>query len=94
MNPIKLLRIYTRAQRLFDLVTRASRDWDQRKAKGADMSKSVLLSATFWINSLTAAADLMQVLPLPVGWSVPTLAVVNIAIRVLKTSQPVHVLPK
>ena len=93
MNPLRLLKIYTRANRLLDLFTRASRDWDAHTAKGGPMSKSVLLSATFWINTLTAAADLMQVLPLPVGWSVPTLAVVNIALRVLKTSQPVHVLP-
>lgn len=54
------------------------------------MSKSILTSKTFWFNVLTAGADLLQVLPLPQGWSVPTLAVINIVLRAITTT-PVHI---
>ena len=93
MNPIKLLKIYTRAQRLLDLFTRASRDWDQRKAQGADMSKSLFKSKVFWFNVLTAAAELSNILPLPAGSAVLVASVVNIGLRFV-TAEPVHVVPQ
>ena len=92
VNPIKLLRIYTRAQRLFDLFTRASRDWDARKAQGADMSKSLFMSKVFWFNVLTAASELTGVLPLPAGTLTIIATVVNVGLRFV-TNAPVHVLP-
>lgn len=92
MNPIKLLKIYTRASRLLDLFTRASRDWDARKAQGADMSKSLFASKTFWFNALTAVAELTHVLPLPAGTVTIIATVVNVGLRFV-SSQPVHVLP-
>ncbi|MEL0114283.1 MAG: hypothetical protein VW835_21350 [Rickettsiales bacterium] len=93
MNPIKLLKIYTRANRLVDLFTRASSDWDARKEQGLPMSKSLFLSKTFWFNALTAVAELTQVLPLPVGTVAVIATVVNVGLRFV-TDSPVHVLPK
>lgn len=94
MGPIQTLRIFTRGKRLLELFEKAFRDWDVRKRKGeTDMSKHPLLSKTLWINVLTAAADLMGVLPLPQGWSVPALAVVNVVLRVL-TNKGLSLAPK
>lgn len=93
MNPIRLLRIYTRANRLLELFTRASRDWDTRTTKGSDMSKSLFASKTFWFNALTAVAELTQVLPLPVGTVAVIATVVNVGLRFV-TDTPVHILPK
>jgi hypothetical protein len=78
MNPFTAFNIYRKANTVVGLV------------KEAHMSKSLLTSKTFWINVLTASADLFQVLPLPPGWSVPTLAVINIVLRTI-TTQPVHI---
>ena len=51
------------------------------------MSKHPLLSKTLWFNILTGAADLAGVIPLPPGWSVPTITIINVLLRVLtKTS--------
>lgn len=91
MNPVKLIRIYTRANRLLDLFTRASRDWDARKAQGADMSKSLFASKLFWFNVLSAAAELTQILPLPVGTVAVASNLINIGLRFV-TTQPVHVI--
>lgn len=92
MNPIKLLRIYTRAQRLVDLLTRASRDWETRTHQGDRMSKSLFASKTFWFNILTAVAELSNVLPLPAGTTTLVAAAVNVGLRFV-SSQPIHVVP-
>ena len=78
MNPIRLLRIYRRAQKLFDLL------------EEAQMSKSLFRSKTFWFNLLTAAAELTSVLPLPPGTVIIAASVINIALRFV-TDKPVHV---
>lgn len=89
MNPIRLLKLARRASRLLDLMDRGSKDWDARKDKGEDMSKSLFTSKTFWFNVLTAAAELSQVLPLPAGTLAIVATVVNIGLRMV-TDQPVH----
>ena len=78
MNPLRLLRIYRRAQTLAGLL------------EEAQMSKSLFRSRTFWFNVLTAAAELTQVLPLPSGTLVLDASVINIALRFV-TEKPVHV---
>lgn len=89
-NPIKLLRIYSRAQRLYDMFERATTDWESRKRTGGDMSKSIFRSKTFWFNFVAGAVELSGVLPLPPGTTALIAAVGNILLRRL-TSEPVHV---
>lgn len=88
MNPIRALRILTRAKRLFDLIERATASYTRE----GTMSKSLFASKLFWVNVLTAAADLAGVLPIPPGVITPTLAVINVVLRII-TTQPVHILP-
>jgi hypothetical protein len=90
-NPIRLLKIATRAARLMELFTRASTDWETRTLKGDDMSKSIFKSKTFWLNALTAAAELSQVLPLPPGALAIAATVINIGLRFL-TDDSVHLI--
>lgn len=92
MNPIRLFKMATRANRLLDLFTRASRDWDTRTAQGADMSKSLFASRTFWFNVLSIGAELSGILPLPAGTVTVISNVINIGLRMV-TSQPVSVIP-
>lgn len=92
MNPIRVLKILSRASTLFGLLERGSKDWDNRKLEG-DVSKSLFKSKTFWFNVLSAAAELSGVLPLPAGVSTLVVNVVNIGLRLL-TETPVHVAPK
>ena len=92
MNPLRLLKLYTRASRVMGLFTRASLDWDDRKAKGADMSKSLFKSKTFWINVMSAGLELSQILPLPAGTLTLVTNLLNIGLRTI-TNQPVHIIP-
>ena len=78
MNPIKLLKIYKRANLFFSLLEEAS------------VSKSLFKSKIFWVNILTAANELLGVVPIP--HAIGALAVVNIALRLI-TRQPVHMIP-
>lgn len=90
MNPVKLLRIATRANKLLSLFQRASDDWDTRKRKGESMSKSLFASKTFWFNALSAVVELTQILPLPVGTVAAIAAVANVGLRLI-SNQPVHI---
>jgi hypothetical protein len=52
------------------------------------MTKPIYKSKTFWVNLLTAAAEVTEVLPIPSGTALIASNVVNIALRWV-TSQPV-----
>lgn len=91
MNPLRTLKILTRAQRLFGMLEKGSRDWAQRKSRGDDMSKSLFASKTFWFNVLTLAVELTGVLPIPQGVATVVVNVGNILIRTV-TNQPVHLI--
>lgn len=54
------------------------------------MKKSIFKSKVFWVNLITGSADVFQVIPLPQGWSVPVLAMINIGLRFL-TEKPVNI---
>lgn len=79
MNPLKLLKLYRKATRVASLL------------EDAQVSKSLFKSKTFWINLLTAGAELAGVIPLPAGTMLLVVSGINIALRVL-TKGPVHVL--
>ncbi len=81
MNPLRLMTIYRRANRVADLFQEAS------------VSKSLFTSKLFWFNVLTAVAQLADVIPMPPEYTALTMAVVNVGLR-LVTTTPVHVLPK
>lgn len=81
MNPLQLWRIYRKANRVATLFQEAA------------VSKSLFTSKMFWVNTLTASADLLGILPLPPGYSTVALGVINVVLRTL-TTQPVHVLPR
>lgn len=89
MNPLKLLRIATRANRVLTLLQQASASSE----KGGSMSKSLFKSKIFWVNLLTAGSELSGVLTgvLPAGTLTLIASVLNIALRMVTTS-PVHVL--
>tara|TARA_R110000868_G_scaffold78701_5_gene224239 strand:- start:446 stop:691 length:246 start_codon:yes stop_codon:yes gene_type:complete len=80
MNPLRLLRIYRKADRLFTLMEEGN-------------VKSLWKSKTFWFNLLTAGAELSNVLPLPPGTAIIASSLINIGLRVV-TTQAVQVLPK
>ena len=87
MNPIKLLKIAARANRLLDIIQQGSRSYERE----GNVSKSILSSKTFWLNLLTAGAALADVLPVPPGTALLITSAINIALRVV-TRGPVHVL--
>lgn len=78
MNPVRLLKIYRRANKLAGYF------------EEAQVSKSLWKSKVFWFNVLTASAELMQILPLPPGAVTIAAAVINIGLRFV-TDKPVHV---
>ena len=78
MNPIRLLKLYARANRLVGLLEEAR------------MSKSLFTSKLFWFNVLTASASLLDVIPLPPEYMAVAVSVINIGLR-LVTNKPVHV---
>lgn len=80
-----------RLSKLLSLFEKASTDWDARKAKGEDMSKSLFKSKTFWLNAMSLGLELSQVLPIPAGTLLIVTNVLNIGIRML-TETPVHVI--
>jgi hypothetical protein len=87
MNPITMLRVYTRARRLLSLLEQGTRSYERTH----DMSKSLFASKTFWFNVVTAAVELTGVLPVPAGVSTAVVGVGNIVLRLL-TNKPAHVL--
>lgn len=89
MNPLRMMKIYARANRLLTLFDQASHSYERTH----NVSKSLFASKTFWFNVFTAGAELTQVLPLPAGTLAIAAAVVNIGLRFL-TDQPVHVVPQ
>jgi len=80
MNPLRLLKIYRRADTLVTLIEEAN-------------VKQLWASKTLWFNLLTASASLLQILPIPPEQALLVTNVINIGLR-LVTSQPVSVLPK
>lgn len=90
MNPIRLMKLVARANKLVSLFENASKSVE---ANGGSMSKSLFASKVFWFNVLTAAVDLAGVLPIPQGYATAAVAVCNILLR-FATDQPVHVVPK
>ena len=87
MSPLRLLKIYKKANRLMTLFQQASASYERTN----DMSKSLFTSKVFWFNVLTAAAELTGVLPLPAGTVVIATTVINVALRFV-TNKPVHVI--
>jgi hypothetical protein len=78
MNPIRLWKIYRKANRLGNLLEEGR------------MKKSLWKSKTFWFNVLTAAGELAQVIPLPPGTTILITNVINIGLRLI-TKEPVKV---
>lgn len=89
MNPIRLLKLYTRANKLVGLFDAATTSYNRT---GGDMSKSLFASKIFWVQVLTATIELTQVLPIPSGYVAAVGAVATVFLRLLST-QPVHVIP-
>jgi hypothetical protein len=82
MNPLRLFRLWRAVTPVAHLLEEAA------------MSKSLFKSRIFWVNILSAAAELSGALTGFISPGVLTIAtnVINIALR-LVTSQPVTVLP-
>lgn len=89
MNPIRLLRIYSKANRLLTLFEQATRSYERTH----DVSKSLFLSKIFWVQVLTVTVELSNVLPLPAGTVAAIGGVATILLRTI-TDQPVHVVPR
>lgn len=88
MNPLKLFRIYQKADKVVSLIEEGTKSYERTQS----MSKSLFASKTFWFNILTAVVDLTGVLPLPQGVATTIASVGNIALRTI-TSDPVHIVP-
>lgn len=91
MNPLRLLKIYRKADAVLTKFDTATKDWEQRKAKGEDMSKSLFQSKTFWFNVVMAVLELSQVLPIPAGTLLVVTTAANIVLRLFFTDQAAHV---
>ena len=78
MNPLRLLTIYRKANRLASLL------------EEAQVSKSLFTSKLFWFNVLSSTAALLGVIPLPPEYVAVGTGVINIALRFVTTT-PVHV---
>lgn len=87
MNPIRLAKIYKRANRLMSLLEEGTKSYERN---GQMASKSLFASKTFWFNVVTAAVELTGVLPVPPGVATSVVAVGNIALRLL-TNKAVYV---
>ena len=59
--------------------------------KEASVSKSILKSKVFWINVLSAAAELLGIIPLPGGTALIVANILNIALRFVTTG-PTHLI--
>ncbi len=83
MGPIQMLQIYRRANKVAGYFQEAA------------VSKSLFTSKIFWLNVLSAAAELTGVLNgvLPAHALGIATTIINIGLR-LVTDQPVHVLPQ
>jgi hypothetical protein len=57
----------------------------------AKMSKSILKSKVFWVNVLSAAAELAGIIPLPGGTALIVANILNIALRFVTTG-PTHLI--
>lgn len=86
MNPLRAIKILTRASRLFSMVEQGTASYERTH----DVSKSLFASKTFWFNVITAAVELSGVLPIPTGVATAVVGIGNVLIRLL-TNQPVHV---
>lgn len=90
MNPLTLLKLYSKGNRLVSLFQQGTASYE----RSHDMSKSLFASKVFWFNALTAAGELVQVLTqtriVPAGTLAIIGSCVNIGLR-LVTTQPVHV---
>lgn len=89
MNPIRVIKILGKANRLFSLLQQGTASYERSHR----VSKSLFASKTFWFNIVTAAVELSGVLPIPPGVAAAVVGIGNVVIRLL-TDQPVHVLPK
>lgn len=86
MNPIRVLKILGKANRLLSLLQQGTASYERTKT----VSKSLFASKTFWFNLVTAAVELSGVLPIPAGTAAAVMGIGNVILRLL-TDQPVHV---
>jgi len=77
MTPWRAWKFYRATRRLLGIMEEAS------------VSKSILKSKTFWVNVLSAAAELAGIIPLPAGTTVIVVNILNIALRFVTTG-PTH----
>ena len=77
MTPWRAWQLYRATRHMLGLVEEAK------------MSKSILKSKTFWVNVLSAAAELAGIIPLPAGTTVIVVNILNIALRFVTTG-PTH----
>jgi hypothetical protein len=63
MNPLKAMKIYRRFATVAEFFERATQDWETRRKRPGG---SVLYATpSFWVDALTAARDLVLLLPVP-----------------------------
>jgi hypothetical protein len=79
MTPWRAWKLYRATRRLLGIV------------KEAKVSKSILKSKTFWVNVLSAAAELAGIIPLPGGTALIIANILNIALRFVTTG-PTHLI--
>ena len=79
MTPWRAWKLYRSMRRLLGII------------KEASVSKSILKSKVFWINVLSAAAELAGIIPLPGGTALIVANILNIALRFVTTG-PTHLI--
>ena len=79
MTPWRAWKLYRSMRRLLGII------------KEASVSKSILKSKVFWVNVLSAAAELAGIIPLPGGTALIVANILNIALRFVTTG-PTHLI--
>jgi hypothetical protein len=79
ITPWRAWKLYRATRHLFGIMEEAS------------VSKSILKSKVFWINVLSAAAELAGIIPLPGGTALIIANILNIALRFVTTG-PTHLI--
>lgn len=91
MNPITAWKLYRKVNQLAGQFQAATASYERTK----DVSKSLFLSKTFWVNVFSTTLELAQMVSgihvVPPGVISGIVNVANIGLRIA-TDQPVHII--
>lgn len=85
MGLLRLLKLKARASRLLDRLDQGAHDWDAR-ARTHTTTHALYLNSQWQHQTLKAAADLVEVLPLPERWKGVVMGLIGNLLKNWKTT--------